>query len=195
MVALWVTLAVLAAIYVLLLFPIRITANLCREPEFIVRYLFFKFRIIPGKEKQKKEKRKKKKPQTDNEAKKPKPKKHHGISYYADKYGDIIKAILKASGKLLKRMVIKQLSVNIVVGDEDAATTAIEYGAVCAVVYPIVSMVESGLTVKERKINIITDFDAKTSSGELYVDMHIRVLQVIAVAAGFLKQLIKFNLK
>ena len=194
MVALWVTLAVFLAIYILMLFPVRITANLCQEPEFVVRYLFLRFKIHPKKAKKVKQP-KKEKSQASLKDDKAKPKKHHGVSYYVNKYGDLLKAVLKAAGKLLKSLVIKRLAVNIVVGSDDAAQTAVEYGAVCAVVYPVVSMIESSLMVKRTEINVNADFDATSARGELYVDMRIRVLRVLVIAAGLLKQLVKYVLK
>lgn len=179
--------------YILLLCPVVITADLNREPEFFLKFLFFKFRLYPRVKKEKKSKKQKgQKNKAETERKKQNKSKPKGISYYIDKYGDIIKSVISAAKKLLAHISIGRLDVSVTVGGEDAATVAVEYGAVCAVVYPICSMIESNVDVKESSISIKPDFDAKTSSGTLYVDVRIKAFHVLATVFGLTYRLIKF---
>ncbi len=179
---------ILLLVYLLLLCPLVITADLSGEPELFLKFLFLKFRVYPMKKKEKKKKEQDAKPK-DKKKSKTKP---HGISYYIDKYGELIKSLLNSAGKLLKHIRLSRLDVSITVAHEDAANTAVEYGAACAVVYPIVSILESNVEVKESSISIKPDFDAKTSSGTLYADIRIRVFHVFAALFRLASQLIKF---
>lgn len=180
-------------IYILLLCPVAITADLNREPEFILKYLFFKFRLYPTKKKEKK--KTKKSDAQDHKEKDAKPKKKEkpkGVSYYIEKYGDAVKSVISSLGKLLRHLKINRFELSVTVGGEDAATIAIEYGAVCAVAYPIVSLLESNVEIKERSVSINTDFDAKTSNGALFADLRIKAFHVLAAVFGLASKIIKF---
>ncbi len=183
---------IIALMYILLLFPIIVTADLSTEPKIFIKFLFFTIPLEPRKSKTKRQGKSGKKSKVEK-SKKKKPK--QAISHYIEKYGDAVKTILAAAGKLLKRVVIKRLDVSVTVGGEDAAQIAVEYGAVCAVAYPIISMIDSNITVKESNISIKPDFNAKTQNGELYIDLRIKALHVSAVALGLIKRLIKFFVK
>lgn len=181
---------IFVCIYLLLLLPIVVTADLGGEPEVFLKWLCFKFRLYPKKPKTKKGKRgKPAKNSSKTDAKKKS--RNKSISHYVDKYGDLLKAVLKSVGNLLKHLKINRLEVSVVVGDEDAAKVAVEYGAVCAVLYPVLGLLDSAIDIKQSEISIKPDYNSKTSNGRLYADVRIRVFHVLAAALNFVKYLNK----
>ena len=181
---------ILVCVYLLLTLPIIVTADLGGEPEVFLKWLCFKFRLYPKKPKTKKGKRgKSAKTSSKTDAKKKS--RNKSISHYVDKYGDLLKAVLKSVGNLLKHLKINCLEVSVVVGDEDAAKVAVEYGAVCAVLYPVLGLLDSAIDIKQSEISIKPDYNSKTSNGRLYADVRIRVFHVLAAALNFIKYLYK----
>lgn len=67
---------------------------------------------------------------------------------------------------LLKHIKFKRIVLNITVAEGDAARTAIEYGSICAVAYPLFAGIESVANVSYKAINISSDFE----SGETNLD-------------------------
>ncbi|GHU55188.1 hypothetical protein FACS1894132_10920 [Clostridia bacterium] len=66
----------------------------------------------------------------------------------------LIKGIWKRSKKILKRTSIKDLSLNFIITDADAADCAIKYGYVNAGVYNIINIVSQKINVSLKKIFI-----------------------------------------
>lgn len=183
-------LGILLCIYLLLLLPIVVTADLDGEPEVFVKWLCFKFQLYPKKQKKKKPK-KNKSVKDVQKADVKKKNNNKSISHYVDKYGDLLKAVLKSVGNLLKHLKINRLEVSVVVGDEDAAKVAVEYGAVCAVLYPVLGLLDSAIDIKQSEISINPDYNSKTSKGRFYADVRIRAFHVLAATLNFIKYLYK----
>lgn len=184
---------ILLCIYLLLLLPIVVTADLGSEPAVFLKYLCFKFRLYPKPQKQKKEKPEKKGQQKQQQKSHRKKKtERKSISHYVDKYGDLVKSALKLLGKLTKHLTVNRLEVSVTVGDEDAAKVAVEYGAVCAALYPTLGLLDSVLEIKQSEINITPDYDSKTSKGTFYADVRIRAFHVVAALFGLASSLIKY---
>lgn len=79
---------------------------------------------------------------------------------------------------LLPRSKLKKLKIVSVSAGEDAADTALSYGAACAALYPLISYLESVMRVSKNgtEAHISCDFDAKKSVFEidLVFSFHIR---------------------
>lgn len=61
---------------------------------------------------------------------------------------------------LLRHIKIKRVEFSLTVAAEDAAQTAIEYGSVCGVAYPVFAMLESCAEIGFKNINIRSDFNS-----------------------------------
>ena len=100
----------------------------------------------------------------ENKASAPKPKKEKKKSGITP---DLIMRILgKAKPhikRLFKKIRITGVYVDIAVGGEDAAKTAISYGTHCAAIYGLVSFLDNTITFKAEKIGIRADFQAEKS--------------------------------
>ena len=78
--------------------------------------------------------------------------------------------------KLLKHIKIRNVVIDIIIAENDAAKTAIEYGSVCAVAYPVLSGLESVAGVKYKAINIKSDFEGQNSSFAFKGDIRTRII-------------------
>lgn len=63
--------------------------------------------------------------------------------------------------KLLKHIKICRVKVKLVVAGEDAAQTAVEYGAVCSAAYPVLAMLDSCAGIGIKNIDIRSDFTSQ----------------------------------
>lgn len=204
MVALYIIgiiLAVLSALILLiLLLKVKLFFEFSTESgfKFKVGVLFFTF---GGKDKPKKEKEEDK----EEEKKEKKPsklleriKKLFGIDVLSDKdalkenveeggvseaVNRIVTVISLIAGQifwLLKKFKIKKLKFFIICGGSDAADTAMEYGLVCAAVYPLVGYLDTNLkTAKNAQdIQIYCDFDGD-SKFEFEFNVSIRIIHVV----------------
>ena len=187
-----IIIGVLVCAYLLLLLPLIVTADIGDEPTVFLKYLCFKFRLYPNKPKKQKAK---KKDQPNAPAKYDKKKKTQSksISHYIDKYGDLVKSTFKAIGKLANHLKVNRMEIYVTVGDEDAAKVAIEYGAVCATLYPVLGFLDSKLDIKQSEVSIKPDYDSKTSKGSFYADVRIRAFHVLGAVFGLISGLIKYQ--
>lgn len=80
--------------------------------------------------------------------------------------GDIATAVGKIFariGKLLGRGVFRRFDLQILVGDEDAADAAIAYGRYCGIIYPIITLLDSAMTFRNRSVDIRCDFEEEST--------------------------------
>ena len=73
--------------------------------------------------------------------------------------GSALGAIFARIGQLIGRGVFKEFTLRIVMGDEDAADAAMNYGRLCGVVYPLITMMDSVFTFRRRTVDLRCDFD------------------------------------
>ena len=118
-----------------------------------VKYGPFRFRIMPSKQgKKKKEKKKKEEPEES------KPKK--GAS--AGRVLEIVRLASDALGRLRRKLTIDDLELAVVYGSDDAAGTAVAYGAASAVAGTLLPLIENSFRLKKRDISLTPVFDRKT---------------------------------
>ncbi len=176
-----ILLVILGIIAVALLSPV--SAKLGLDDDFYFSVKFFGFTLYDSKRpKQKKKKRKKKKDKPPQ--KKAAPKKEKKDNIFKKLYkkrglkGTILelcsvaKFAISKCGFILKRFSFEKISIDIKVATDNAADTAIQYGTVCTVVYPIATFLNSLVGAKFKKIDIRSDFESQ--SPELTFDFTVR---------------------
>ena len=169
MTALFIVLGILALILTLLLLPLTFNFSYANEVHYNFKYAGFnlfnsekKLNINKIKRKKKSNKTKKNNHQASNEKEENFFKKVYnkkGIIGTIKYFANILVIILKKLLWLIKHFKFKNFNFNLTIASENAANTAIEYGSVCACVYPVLSLLESALDFKTKKINISADFD------------------------------------
>ena len=151
---------------ILIFMPVSLILDYNEEFGFSVRV--FGIKVAPHKEKKKaieKTEDKPKKTSLKNRIKR------DGISETLKKGTEFLKGALTRVKKLLPHIKVRDLRIKISVSGNDAALTAIEYGAVCAAVYPFLSWLYSVLNIKAKQIDVISSFE----NNESYVHFHIKL--------------------
>ncbi len=102
-------------------------------------------------------------------------------------YGAVLKYALYKLVWFIKKLKFKVFLIDLTVATKQAADTAIQYGGVCAAVYPVLSLLVQNAEFKLKKVNISTDFD-KTEyelSADISVTTRIVYMLILACAVVF----------
>lgn len=185
MVAVYILLGILLLILLICFIKVQVFA-IYTEKEFILRLkiLFFELKLLPKpdepKKKPEKKAEKKKKPKQKTEEKEEKEKKPSYLSKLKDKKGvtgimSLFAELARIAGGALKglfrHIVIKKMNVGIALNSGDAASTAVQYGQMCSVIYPAVNVI-TGITVcKDYNVTLEPIFDDERET-EIYADLH-----------------------
>lgn len=194
---LYILLGILLFVLLILLIPIRLKLKYQKEFELLLYIGFVKLRLIPAKpEKPKKEKSKEKsKEKTEKKPEESEKNKNiiqkKGISWLVNlikKVAELACGVLK---DFFKHIIIKKLMLSIVVAEENAAKTAVNYGYYCSAVYPAVGIIVRSAKCKKYGVDIKPDFDENAKS-DYYVELEVKilVLWILAVLIGHGKEII-----
>ena len=210
--------AILLFLIFLLLLKVTLTVSYAGEVELWVRVLFFKIRIIPEKKKryrrsmsakkaEKIKQRRLKKLRKKLEKKRAKDEEKQSATHedgartkekktpaeILDIIHLVCSLVSKVVGKFFKR--IKLARINMKIATEDAATTAITYGAVTQAINVLFPLLDSVKTFKfpyNKDINIYADFCSEETEIDIRIDFALRVWHVLHVAIVALVELIKY---
>lgn len=95
---------------------------------------------------------------------------------------DIVKSVLPPVFDLLKKVRITSLCVDITVGGDDAAQTAINYGRINAIFHSSLSALRNLVKVKAKRIKIDCDFLKPETEQRIFFKMKIRIFFIIIAA-------------
>jgi len=176
---LYILIAIFVLLFILLFSSVKVTAKYEEALSLKVSYLFLKFDIPSEKKKEKEEKPKEKK-----EAKKGDSFfKKHGASGLIEILTEVLRFVNKHFKKL-SHLIISDLSVDIVAGDNDAASVALTYGKLCGVVYPIVSGILGIIKHKKYKVSVTPDFNLKKTKASAYAVLSMKLIFLLNLLLG-----------
>lgn len=214
--------AILLFLVFLLSLKATVTVAYADEVRLFVRVLFVKIKILPSKEKKyphsmsarkarrlkkkrlkklRKKLEKKRGKQAEKEQKKrdvalgkaEKEKKSPSeilaiISLVCSLVGKIVKTFFK-------HLRIKLVRINLKIATDDAATTAVTYGAVSQTMNLLFALLDGVKTVKlpkNEEINVYPDFCSEDTEIDLKIEFSIRVWHILHVAAVALARVVKY---
>ena len=151
------------------------------------------------KKKAAKAQKKRKKTAKRGEEHKPQKKEKKSISEILD----VVSLVTDLTGvvvtRFTKRLRIKVARMKIVVATDDAATTAIAYGAITQsinLLLPILSDVKNfDLPKNEKNFDVRADFTSDTPSADIKISFSLRVWHLFDIALGALKKFIAHKFK
>ncbi len=110
-----------------------------------------------------------------------------------DELADIVKALAKQFFWLLKRFKINKLHILSISAGTDAAAIAMQYGAICAVLYPVTAIIESNMRIKRNAsdISVVCDFEREEPVFELDIKVSIQVFYLLQAGLAFLSYIVK----
>ena len=168
----------------LLCLPVTVTAGYHDAFFAQIRYLFFSF--VPGEEKKNTTaRRKEKKPSSDHHKK--------GLAFFNEIFQKnplpdaiselcaLLRLAIEKAGAILRRASMRRFSLQITHYNADAAAAAVEYGQICAVVYPFLGFLNSILPFKKQNVAIWCDYNGGKSDFQL--DFKLRLIPILCVGS------------
>ena len=196
MIALYIIGAILLIFCILLFSPVTVWIKL--DKDFYLKLKFLGicfFRIEPKKKEKNKDSKntvsdKKAEKVTDNEAKKlfEKLKEKYGFTGAVKSLFGFFFKILTPLKSFLKRVKVKKFKLRLIVAGEDAAATAVEYGAVCSAVYPVMAMLEACVGIKAENIYIRSNFESSDCEFSFSFSLKMQVILLLVFAWRIYKE-------
>ena len=88
-------------------------------------------------------------------------------------------------GALLRRVVLRRLELEVRVGGEDPARTAIQYGQAQALLASLRPLVERAFRVKKQQMQVLCDFESSQTVVLLDMQISLRVFDLLALALRY----------
>ena len=154
-------------------------------------FLWFRFPLFPfvKREKAPKQEAPQKKQST---AKKPKEKKQKGdVQETVNLILDLIYAVLHPLRVFARRFRFRKVQIEVIVGGEDAAETAINYGKISALVYGGMALLRNAFRIKVDRIHVGCDFKATETTERVSFLIKIRLTAILAAAFCMLGRFLK----
>ena len=182
--------AIIVVLITLLILPVKLRVDYDKELTYTLKYLGFT--LLDSEAEDKESKKVLKKVQstalpTDKESIKS-TYKQKGITGTIKYYGDVLLFILKRLRWIIRFVKIRKFVFDLSIASDNAADTAIEYGEVCCVIYPIISFIQTNTNFKFKtdNINISPDFDSTDSKLKASVLVKAKLIICLIAIAGLL---------
>ncbi len=191
---LWILIAILLLLFLVLFLPFSV--KLSYDTEFSAKIYFCKIRIF-STDKSKKASKKENKHKFKDKQKQPKEKKKNIFLEAKDKlgfkgavhyFGEIAKVLLDKLKWALKHIKFKDFRLNVTIASDNAANTAIRYGTVCSVAYPLLSFLFNVSDCKAKAVDISADFDEKKCKFGFSVVIRAKLIFMLVAALKILLQ-------
>ncbi|MGN0579096.1 MAG: DUF2953 domain-containing protein [Ruminiclostridium sp.] len=108
---------------------------------------------------------------------------------------DYVKSASPPVKRLFKKIKFRNLYIDWVVGSDDAAKTAIKYGAGCAAIYPLMEWLTTYFDVVPKEVNIEADFSAEKDDIFAYCNISLRISTALGCGLWLLFRMAKTYLK
>ena len=197
MTALYIIGGIILLIALRLILPI--TAQIDFKDDFFVKVKYLGitvYKITPDEEQKPNEKAEKtEKPKEKQKGLFTKLTEKHGFKGAVKEMVSFALDILKKTKKQILKIKLRNIKIDLIVVGSDAAQTAIEYGAVCSMVYPVLSVVEQNLNVKYKKINITAGFKQTDSQFTFSLDVKATPVLLLIIAFKAVKEYKNFSVR
>lgn len=161
-----------------------------------------KYTLVPGKKKEKKPKKEKKAKKKDELQTQPPPAPKEKKKQTGGKLTDfipLVKVALDFLGDFIKRLKFNRLEVKLILAGDDPCDLAMNYGRAWAALGNLLPLMDNGLNIKKRNLEIECDFTADETLVIAGADITITVGRTLALLLryGFLgvKEFIIFKNK
>ena len=209
----WIFLSVMAALFLIAICPLNVVLSYSGDLTLYLQVLFVKIAIIPQKINKPRKKRSprakktvKKKPSPAKSAQKKAEKKSFvqriagefqevhlakqggGITSVLALVRGIAGVMLKYTGKTLR---VRAHRIDICVGSDDAAKTAMLYGAISQALSYTTEFLRTHMHFKVRTIAVRADYTAEQTTADIKLTFSIRIYQVLSLMMRTAMQYVK----
>ncbi len=201
MIALYIIGGLILLIALLLLLPI--TAQIKFQNDFYLKVKFLGITVYKLKN-EKEEKAEAEKPKEKSGEDKPKEeeqgifhklKAKHGFKGAIKEIFDFAGEVLSKTKPQLLKIKFRKFKLDLIIVGSDAAMTAIEYGAVCGIVYPVLSFIDQNLNVRLKQINVSAGFKQNESEFSVSCDVKANALLLLIIAFKAFKEYKNFSVR
>jgi len=185
--------AVVLILALMLLSPLRVELCVGDGTNVIARFLIFKRVILPSPPKKNKSKKKKsKEKQKKSQSKKPqKQDSSSGIVSQIQMITALVKQLLEKAKKHLK-IELKKLVIS--VGSDEAAKTAMIYGAVCVACDELLETMRRSLNFKikgDDAVNVFADFTSEKTYADINIVFSLNIIGALRIVIPILFKYLK----
>lgn len=184
---LYILLGIVLLFAIILAIPVKVCVRyknsfFCRLHIGFVRIILYPTQ--PKKKKAKKKKTEQQKPAPKKEEKKENDfLKELGLSGVVNLFTKLVELASGVLKDLFAHIIIKSFALSIKVAGNDAADTAVKYGKVCSVVYPLTSALIRSMKYSDYGVDILPDFKENAeSSVEFFAIFKTRVIHLVKIA-------------
>ena len=214
MTGLWIALGIFLFFFFIFIIPIHVTVGLTESVNVVLRILFFKIPIFSTEKKKKKKKKKKKTKKKEKKKKEKKPKDENGDKKKKKKkkkkkISDIVglvRLLLNVVAALFRRLgrnfKIRVYAYEICVASEDAAKTAVMYGAVQSLSETLFLRLENAINfkiVKNAPMGVYVDFLEEKFKANVKIDFSISLGGIFGIVFGvifaFIRSFVTLSIK
>lgn len=178
----------------LLSLPVFVTAEWNEKLTVKIKYLFFRFTVVPAPEKKKKPKQEKEPEQKPAKPKK-KQRKKHTPDEIIDGFIDAVHRYGPGTKMILRNIRVHKLEGFWKIAGEDAADCAVRYGRVCALLNTAFGFIRNLVRIEKTKLKVYPDFLAEEEEIRVYAEIEANPIVIliggIRIAFAFLKNMIK----
>ena len=165
--------SVIALLLIFLLLPVYFEIIYDGDVAACIRYIFFRFKVFPAKEKKIKKQKKKK-----EEGKKPEKK---SKTSFEDTVSTVINMLRAVDGKLRKVIIISKFEFFSSISGDDACEAAVSYGKLSAIINTSLAVLKNLVIIKRSKIIISPDFISEET--KTYLHIKIRIIPAVLAFA------------
>lgn len=105
----------------------------------------------------------------------------------------IVKNTIARLGRVVSRIRIDVLHIDLTVASDDAAKTAIIYGQVCSALYPVVALLDSKNHISDKKVNVSADFGCINPDLKVNIKVHTRAIYLLSAILLFVSDIQKIT--
>ena len=222
MTGLWIALGIFLFFFFIFIIPIHVTVGLTESVSVMIRVLFLKIPILPREKKKKKkkekkpeekkkkkekkpkekkkteEKKKEKKPEDEEKKKKPKAKKKKKVSDIVALVRMLLNVVVALFKRLGRNFKIRVHAYEICVASEEAAKTAVMYGAVKSLSETIFLRLQDSINfkiVKNAPVGIYVNFLEEKFKANVKIDFSISIAGVFGILFAAIGEFIRSFIK
>ena len=188
MVALYILLGLVALICLLLCSPVSLHFYYREDPRLVLRVWGIPFHLLPSPQKEAA-------PATDTppapKTEKPSLLKELETTYRQDGLSATLQWVKRlaavfsrAVGRLLRAVTVKNLRLEMRISGEDAAASAVHYGEVCTVLFPMLAVITGNLRVKRQTVDVRPDFSEQGTAVLIDCRLGISLWRLAGAAIG-----------
>lgn len=189
MVLLYILLILILFLALVLFAPINLVIEYNEHLKIKVKFWGIPFPVYSGGKKKKITEKIEKKPK--KRSKKRSTKKNVVLSI--KKIGVLLNSAKDSICQIAKKIKINTLKLILYIGADDTAETAIRYGQASAIIYPVVSIINTLSKPEETIINIIPNFPSEKINADFKIDIKSSVFNILVLVIILFRNYKKIN--